>query len=348
MSSQDRKIAVGVFSDRSNAQAAINDLKRAGFTEDQIGVAARDADQISGAHNLKETSSKAAAGAGVGAATGAGIGALWGLGVISGVLPAIGPAIAGGTLAAILSSAAAGAAVAGLAGALIGAGIPEEEANYYENEFKAGRVIVTVRADGRYQEALRIMRTHNGFDMHNRQSQPVVASTSTAPRAAKSPAVETLETSACAAGAAKTAPLSAANTTPAHGDTIQIKEEELQVHKQPVQTGEVRVRKEVHTEQKTINVPVTKEEVVIERRPATGRQPAESGFGNPEEIRVPVREEQVTVENKPVVKEEVKVGKRQVQSTERVAGTVRKEEVKVEQQGSATAKTTPPTGKESK
>src|SRR4051812_19640075 len=124
MSTQDRKMAVGVFPDSASAQRAIQDLKRAGFSEDEIGVAARHGDEISGAHDLTswEKPAKGGAGAGIGAATGAGVGALWGLGVISGVLPAIGPAIAGGTLAAILSSAAAGAAAAGLAGALIGAG----------------------------------------------------------------------------------------------------------------------------------------------------------------------------------------------------------------------------------
>ena len=52
-----------------------------------------------------------------------------------------------------------------------------------------------------------------------------------------------------------------------------------------------------------------------------------------EEIRIPVREEQVNVEKEAVVKEEVTVGKRVVQDTERVGGEVRKEEVRVERTG---------------
>jgi len=324
-------MAVGVFPDRASAQQAINDLKRAGFAEDQIGVAARDSDQISGARDLtdKDTATKAGAGAGIGAATGAGVGALWGLGVLSGVLPAIGPAIAGGTLAAILSSAAAGAAVAGLTGALIGAGIPEEEAHYYEGEFKAGRTIVTVHADGRYQEALSIMRRFGGYDMHGRDTASVAGLGTSATTSARTDQA----TAACATGPAK--------TSSGHGNIVQVKEEELRVRKQPVQTGEVRVKKEVHTEQKTIEVPVKKEEVVIERRPATGRQPVSTGFGSPDEIRVPIKEEQVHVEKTPVVKEEVKISKRETQNTERVAGTVRKEEVKVEQEGAAKVKGNP-------
>ena len=97
------------------------------------------------------------------------------------------------------------------------------------------------------------------------------------------------------------------------------------------------VRKEVHTETKTLEVPVQREEVVIERTPVHGRAAAEGiaagDIREGEEIRVPVREEQVNVTKQPVVTEEVKVGKRVVQDTERVSGEVRKEEVKVEQTG---------------
>jgi len=48
--------------------------------------------------------------------------------------------------------------------------------------------------------------------------------------------------------------------------TIQLREERLRVHKHTVQTGEVRVHKEVVSDVKTIQVPVEREEVVIERR----------------------------------------------------------------------------------
>ncbi|MHC5541007.1 YsnF/AvaK domain-containing protein, partial [Singulisphaera rosea] len=116
------------------------------------------------------------------------------------------------------------------------------------------------------------------------------------------------------------------------GDTIQVKEERLHADKRPVEAGEVRVRKEVHTETKTLEIPVEREEVIIERTPVHGRTSVES-IREGEEIRIPVREEQVTVSKDAVVIEEVKVGKRVVKDTKRVSGQVRKEEVKVEQQG---------------
>ena len=141
----DRTTAIAIFDDRFQAQRAIEQLKRAGFTEREIGVTARDMEgHMDVADGDKKTHAKEGAIAGV--AAGAGVGALWGLGILAGVLPGIGTAIAGGTLAAILSSAAAGAATAGVAGSLIGLGIPEDEANYYDREFQAGRVVVTVDA----------------------------------------------------------------------------------------------------------------------------------------------------------------------------------------------------------
>jgi uncharacterized protein (TIGR02271 family) len=219
--------------------------------------------------------------------------------------------------ASAASSAAAGAAAASLVGALIGLGIPEEEAKFYDTEFQSGRTIVTVRADGRYDEALHILRKHQGYDYSVAGSQQAHATSS-----------RTSEGAACHTGTAGTA-----STTSATGQTIQAREEQLHVRKEPVETGEVRVRKEVKTEHKTIDVPVTKEEVVIERHPVSGKSVSSSSIKEGEEIRVPVKEEQVSVEKETVVKEEVHVGKRQVNDTEKVSGTVRKEEIKVEKEG---------------
>jgi uncharacterized protein (TIGR02271 family) len=115
--------------------------------------------------------------------------------------------------------------------------------------------------------------------------------------------------------------------------TVKVHEEQLQVRKQPVQTGEVRVTKEVHTEHKTLEVPVQKEEVVVERRSGSGQAASASALEEGEALRIPVTEEQVHVEKQPVVKEEVTIGKRKVQDTQRVGGTVRKEELHVESEG---------------
>jgi uncharacterized protein (TIGR02271 family) len=237
---------------------------------------------------------KAGAGAATGAAVGAGAAALTSLGITFGVIPVVGPVLALGPLAAALLSAAGGAAAGGLIGALVGLGIPEHEAKYYESELQAGRFLVTVKAGSRYNEAWAILHRLGASNY---------------------------ETAAACA-------------TPATGgQTMKLHEEQLHAHKQPVETGEVRVRKEVTTEHKTLDVPVQREEVVVERHPVSGQAASSADIRPGQEVRVPVREEQVRVEKTPVVKEEVTVGKRKVQDTEHVGGTVRKEEVKVEQKG---------------
>jgi uncharacterized protein (TIGR02271 family) len=111
---------------------------------------------------------------------------------------------------------------------------------------------------------------------------------------------------------------------------IQLLSEVLRVNKQRVQSGEVHLRKEVITEQQTIQVPVTREELVVERHPVAGETPANAALGADRDIRIPLSEERVTVEKQPVVREEVEVGKRAVQENRNVSDQVRREELRVE------------------
>ena len=94
----------------------------------------------------------------------------------------------------------------------------------------------------------------------------------------------------------------------------------------------MRLRKEVVTEKQNIEVPLTREELVIERVPASGE--ARTGeIGSDEEIRIPLSEERVRAEKQPVVTEEVRVGKRAVQNTEQVSDNLRHEELRVDKSG---------------
>jgi len=78
---------------------------------------------------------------------------------------------------------------------------------------------------------------------------------------------------------------------------------------------------------------VTHEEVTIERH-AVDRRPSDGPISETaEELSVPVREEQVTLDKQAVVYEEVTLGKRAVQKTQRVSDTVRKEVVDVDALG---------------
>ncbi len=112
---------------------------------------------------------------------------------------------------------------------------------------------------------------------------------------------------------------------------IPVREEELEAEKR-AKESEVGIRKEVRTETEHLEVPVQKEDVIVERAPAeeTWTSVAGEKAFEEEEIRIPVKEEEVEVTKRPVVKEEVRVRKETRTETEPVSGEVRKEEVKVE------------------
>ncbi len=164
-----RSIVVGVFDDKGQAGQAVGELRRAGFGSDQIGIIARDADvraDVTQAGLEDGNESNAEEAVSMGAAGGVGIGVLWGLGIAAGLLPAVGPVIVGGTLAAILASAAVGLAagglVGGLVGILVGWGVPEEEAQTYEADLRAGRILVVVQTENRADQAADLLATAGG------------------------------------------------------------------------------------------------------------------------------------------------------------------------------------------
>ena len=296
----DRETVVGVFHTHREAQQAVNRLKDAGFDDDQIGLASQDQE---GTYAEQTEGNMAEEGAVAGAATGLGAGALWGLGIVAGALPAIGPVIAGGALAAIAASAAGTAAAGGLIGALVGLGIPEEEADYYHREFESGRTIVTVKSGtARYAEARRILDGSNAYDYHRRETQ----------HATDAQADQRMD---------------------ADGKMV-AREEVLDVDKHAHKAGEASVRKEVHTENVQVEVPVQREELVIERTDLHGQETgAITGTGTQEE-RIVLNEEEVDVNKKTVAKEAVAVGKKTVTGTETVSANLKEEEIVVEQDAS--------------
>lgn len=156
-----QQVVVGVFVDRENAAAAIRDLRQEGFRHDQIGVAVRGRETISDAETVEEA---AADGATTGAIFGGVVGAVLGA-LVVGVIPGIGPVAAAGILTGVLGGAATGVVAGGLLGSLIGMGIPEDEARFYYEELLAGRVLVTVKAEGRTAEASATLARHGAYDV---------------------------------------------------------------------------------------------------------------------------------------------------------------------------------------
>jgi hypothetical protein len=149
-------VVVGVFEDRTLADSAVDELKGAGFADEQIGYAIRTPD---GGHVVDAPKKLG----GEGFAAGAVIGGIAGAAAAV-LVPGVGLVLAGGALLSLLGGAALGGATGGILGALAAMGIPEEEAARYEGEFQAGRILVTVRADERSDEARAILQRHGGRD----------------------------------------------------------------------------------------------------------------------------------------------------------------------------------------
>jgi uncharacterized protein (TIGR02271 family) len=106
-------------------------------------------------------------------------------------------------------------------------------------------------------------------------------------------------------------------------------EEELAIGKRSVQAGEAYLRKTVETERVRQEVPVTHEEVTVERRPLSADAATDVTISE-DEIRVPVMEEEVVAQKRVVPKEEVVIRKRAVTDTEVVEEDVRRERVDVD------------------
>ena len=115
-------------------------------------------------------------------------------------------------------------------------------------------------------------------------------------------------------------------------EQMPLREEDLRVRTERVESGQVQVRKEIVAEQRTIEVPVVREEVLVKRVPAD-RRPAAAPIGEPEGFEIPVYEEEVHVEKRPVVYEEVSVGMEAIADTEVISETVRREVPVVEADG---------------
>jgi uncharacterized protein (TIGR02271 family) len=109
---------------------------------------------------------------------------------------------------------------------------------------------------------------------------------------------------------------------------IPVIEERLNVQKRE-SSREATITKEPVTEKKTVEVPVTREEVTIERRPAGETTTTEGPVQSREEVKVPLKKEEVEVTKQPYVKEEVSVKKKPVTETRQVSEEVRSERVKI-------------------
>jgi uncharacterized protein (TIGR02271 family) len=133
--------------------------------------------------------------------------------------------------------------------------------------------------------------------------------------------------------------------TPKRGSpavTIELLEEELIADKQRVQTGLVRIRRQLITEPRTFEVTISREELEIEHLPLRAGTPGQP-HGAPDDqepqtehdgvrilqpgetLTLTLLSEEVVVQRQPVVTSEVIIGKRLVEELQSLSAVVRRE-----------------------
>ncbi|HEY9387835.1 MAG TPA: YsnF/AvaK domain-containing protein [Nitrososphaeraceae archaeon] len=112
---------------------------------------------------------------------------------------------------------------------------------------------------------------------------------------------------------------------------IPLVEEKLNTSKKEVVYKEATLIKEPVTETKTVEVPVTHEELIIERRPGSESTIPTSELKPPvtskEEVKIPLKKEEVEVKKEPYVKEEVVIKKRRISETKTITEEVKSEKL---------------------
>ena len=130
----------------TQADTIIRNLKAAGFSNNDISVVTADKTVTQDFADRHQTHAPEGAmtGAGTGVLLGGTLGWLAGIGTLA--IPGLGAFIAAGPIMAALSGAAVGGTIGGVAGALIGMGVPEADAQRFEETVKSGGYLISVHS----------------------------------------------------------------------------------------------------------------------------------------------------------------------------------------------------------
>jgi len=159
-----------LFDNETLAQGAVDTLIHAGLDKDKISMVKKHEGETvvtDGEGDLQGSTAASVAGK---AAIGAGAGTILGIAALA--IPGVGPFVAAGAIAqaaiggAAVTGAVAGAVAGGIAGALQRHGIEQADAEFYERELSAGRVLLIVDVDAEVTETLTyldILRSEGGY-----------------------------------------------------------------------------------------------------------------------------------------------------------------------------------------
>lgn len=111
---------------------------------------------------------------------------------------------------------------------------------------------------------------------------------------------------------------------PINDVTLKLKEEQLDIAKQWLQTADVKVYSETLTQEKSFSIPIKREELVIEHTILSSQKDAP-----PEVIRIVLSEEQVNFTKNMVSLEDVSIYKQQIQDIKHIETTLKREEPRI-------------------
>jgi len=166
-----KRILVGLFDDKENAEEAYRTLRDAGYTRDEINVVMNpetkekyyNDDQVV----ETDTGNKALEGAGAGGTIGGVVGGIGAAVAALGsnlIIPGLGLVVLG-PLAAGLAGFGAGGLTGGIIGALVGAGTPKEKAEVYHRGVENGKILISVHPHSNED----IINFRNSWHEHNAQ-----------------------------------------------------------------------------------------------------------------------------------------------------------------------------------
>ncbi|WP_217594011.1 general stress protein [Cohnella sp. GbtcB17] len=173
---------VGTFRNEQDVIGAIEALKAAGWSKDDISVVSHKREAVH--HVDTVTGTNSAEGMVTGGVAGAFLGGTAGLLATAGLLfiPGLGPLLAAGPIATVIAGAAVGGSTGTLIGGLVGLGIPDREAEIYKTLVEQDHLLVIVKASG--EERSRVESIFQAYGAIEPRSSAVSFEQSPLPEAA--------------------------------------------------------------------------------------------------------------------------------------------------------------------
>ena len=196
--------------------------------------------------------------------------------------------------------------------ALMDRGIPWSDAAALDRLMTDGGAVLTVDVGDDYDLVVRSLRNDGG--MFTDRNDPAMGG----------------RRPSDAASTTNGEPGGSATLQPDENETLQLREERLRIDKQRVSAGAVTVSKRVVGEARSVDVPVSHDELFISRRRILRDTSASGPIRDDETITIPLMRDRVVVDKRAYVTEEVRLGKRSVAGTQRIDDRVRREELVVE------------------